>query len=260
MSVSPQRANCLSVGHRWLALAGLSLCIASVAQADLFTASTGDPSTTALTATGRKIYTEGAGGAVPACTDCHGARGLGDATRGYPVLAGQLPAYLAAQLKAFADGKRNNHTMTPIAKGMNAEQRQAVAAYIAALPPPTVVQEPAPTSDDQTALIQQGRQLFQYGKKRARDDWVPACHLCHGDRAQGAGSAFPALAGQHASYVRAQLKAWQSGDRTNDPQGLMTSIAARLSDQDINAVAAFLASFHHAERPIWPYAARGDAP
>lgn len=58
---------------------------------------------------------------------------------------------------------------------------------------------------------------------------------------QGAGEVFPGIAGQHAGYIKAQLQAWKAGTRNNDTQDLMGSIARRMSDDDIQAVAAWLA-------------------
>ena len=45
-----------------------------------------------------------------------------------------------------------------------------------------------------------------------------------------------------AGYIEAQLKAWQAGTRKNDPQDLMGTIARRMSDEDIRAVAAWLST------------------
>ena len=71
------------------------------------------------------------------------------------------------------------------------------------------------------------------------------------------GGTFPRLAGQSASYIEAQLKAWKSGKRTNDPLHLMTGIASKLDDKQIAAVAA-----HYAGLELRPTAAeaRGSTP
>ena len=59
---------------------------------------------------------------------------------GAPPLAGQSQAYLARQLAAYATGGRQHPVMTPIAKGLNPREREALAAYysglVAPLPPP----------------------------------------------------------------------------------------------------------------------------
>ena len=72
-----------------------------------------------------------------ACASCHGARGEGGLT-GAPQLAGLPQAYLARQLAAYADGARQHSVMTPIAKGLTLQEREALAAYYAGLrAPPT---------------------------------------------------------------------------------------------------------------------------
>jgi cytochrome c553 len=49
----------------------------------------------------------------------------------------------------------------------------------------------------------------------------------------------PKLGGQHAEYIAAAIKAYQTGDR-NHPS--MKGIAGSLSDQDIDDLAAYYAS------------------
>ena len=53
-------------------------------------------------------------------------------------------------------------------------------------------------------------------------------------------ASYPAIQGQHATYVAAQLRAYKSGTRTNDPNQMMRSIALRLSDAEIDAVASYV--------------------
>ena len=47
------------------------------------------------------------------------------------------------------------------------------------------------------------------------------------------------LAGQHAAYTEAQLKAFRDGVRKNNLQ--MTGVAAKLNDREIKAVADYIA-------------------
>ena len=64
------------------------------------------------------------------------------------------------------------------------------------------------------------------------------CAGCHGDKGQGS-PPFPALAGKpEADQVKA-LKDFKSGARSNP---MMTGIAATLSDQDMDNLAAYYAS------------------
>jgi cytochrome c553 len=52
---------------------------------------------------------------------------------------------------------------------------------------------------------------------------------------------YPRLAGQYAEYTEAQLKAFRSGERRNDANKMMQSIAGKLSDPEIRAVADYAA-------------------
>ena len=69
------------------------------------------------------------------CAACHGEGLLGQDQ--FPRLAGQGHDYLLAQLDAFAQGRRQDPTgaMTAISATLSAEDRQALAHYLAALAP-----------------------------------------------------------------------------------------------------------------------------
>lgn len=189
-------------------------------------------------APGAALVLQGAPG-VPACMSCHGSSGEGLAAAGFPRLAGQSAAYLEKQLHAFAGGQRVNPQMQAVASALSDSQIRAVAAYYGQLPG----WQPAPPPVDAAALPTAPQQWTRGQKLALRGNWdkgIPACFTCHGPAGVGVAPHFPALNGQHAAYTRSQLKAWQSGTRTNDPQGLMKSVALRLSPAEIDAVSAYL--------------------
>jgi cytochrome c553 len=64
------------------------------------------------------------------------------------------------------------------------------------------------------------------------------CVACHGANGNSTNPAWPALAGQNAAYLKAQLKYWHDKTRV-DPSGIMPSQAANLSPQDMEDLAAF---------------------
>ncbi|GAA0300123.1 c-type cytochrome [Psychrosphaera haliotis] len=66
------------------------------------------------------------------CAACHGANGI-SAIPTYPNLAGQKPAYIVQQLKAFKSGERNNAIMKPMATMLTDADMINVAAYYASL-------------------------------------------------------------------------------------------------------------------------------
>lgn len=182
------------------------------------------------------IAQQGNGKGAAPCMACHGADGGGQAAAGYPRLAGLNAVYLQKQLDDFASGARSNPLMQPTATALSEDERQAMAVYYSKLPLPKSQATPAgsmPAADSIGAVL------------ATRGDWsrgVPGCVQCHGPAGSGVGANFPPLAGQSASYIEAQLKAWQQGSRHNDPLQLMQHLSAALSAQDIQAVAAWFAA------------------
>jgi cytochrome c553 len=77
---------------------------------------------------GRKIYLEGAGPDIPACTTCHGQDGEGAGNT--PRITGQHQDYLVTQLQAFMLTARVGTPMNHHAWDMTAEQMQQLAAYL----------------------------------------------------------------------------------------------------------------------------------
>lgn len=76
------------------------------------------------------------------------------------------------------------------------------------------------------------------GDKKAGSEKARACQVCHGVGGKSTNPTYPVLAGQHAKYIIKQLKAFKSGVR-KDP--IMNGMAATLSEQDMQDVAAFFA-------------------
>ncbi|OOV87486.1 hypothetical protein BTA35_0205440 [Oceanospirillum linum] len=170
------------------------------------------------------------------CIACHQADGNGKSNAGaesWPRLAGLNAEYIEKQLRDFRGGLRQSATMMPFANMLTEQQIKNVSAYYAQLTPTHT--EAVSLTDEQQAL----------GKRLAvRGDWdryIPACNSCHGPDAAGVGKSFPELAGQHSDYIRQQLHAWKNGSRSNDPNNLMLAVAKRMTEQDIDAVALWLA-------------------
>jgi len=174
----------------------------------------------ALATDAATIVAQGNGRGAEPCMACHGTDGSGSEANGYPRLAGQNAAYLKRQLQDFAEGTRSNPLMQPSAKALSVEERQALADYFSRLPLPAALAHPEgkmPAADSVGALL------------ATRGDWsrgLPGCVQCHGPGGVGVGANFPPLAGQPASYIETQLKAWQSGSRHNDPLQLMQTFPA----------------------------------
>ena len=169
------------------------------------------------------------------CAACHGADGNSIAPAN-PKLAGQFEEYLQKQLRDFMPQKgkrpvRQSAVMNGMATNLSDTDVQVLASYYAAQ-----ALKPAAASDK--TLAGEGQRLWRGGDAA---NGVPACAGCHGPSGAGIPSLFPRLGGQYAEYVAAQLQAFRSGARANDPNGMMRGVAARMSEREIRAVAEYAA-------------------
>jgi cytochrome c553 len=171
-----------------------------------------------------------------ACAVCHGPQGQGTDNDYFPRLAGKPAGYLLNQLVAFRDGRRRYPPMNYLLEYLPEAYLREMADYLAALRPPPPPQTAAEVSP---ALLARGRELVTEGDP---GHGVPACARCHGPTFTGMEPAIPGLVGLHASYISAQLGAWRYGTRTAAAPDCMQIIAANLTENDVSAVAAWLAS------------------
>jgi thiosulfate dehydrogenase len=182
------------------------------------------------------MHTEGE---VVACFACHGKEGEGEADPAFPRLEGLNELYLRKQLLDYRSGARVNPVMGPYAKRMTPQEVADVSAYYASLPIDAALISGSvrDSKDESTAL---GKRLSMHGDMANRS--LPGCFQCHGPGGQGLGATFPPIVGQPSSYIVAQIEAWKKGTRKNDPLGMMNSVAVKLSDEETQAVAAYLAT------------------
>jgi cytochrome c553 len=182
---------------------------------------------------GMKIAKEGASGGVPACIGCHGGRGEGNISAGFPRLAGLNALYISEQIADFALGERRNSIMQPISRMLTPEDRVAVAEYFGSLP------APASSGSKDIASARPSENGAWLATRGRWDQELPACVQCHGPGGEGVGTTFPPLAGQPAAYIASQLHSWKSGTRLPGPMALMQVVANKLSDMDIIAVSEY---------------------
>lgn len=169
------------------------------------------------------------------CGACHGMDGNSTDPQ-YPRLAGQVESYTARQLTNFKAGTRQNPIMMGMAAPLTAQDMHDIGAYFA-------TKQSLPGVADQ-ALVERGAQLYHEGDTAKG---VPACMACHGPDGHGnPGAIYPQLAGQHANYVQATLKAWHDGTTwgTDAHAKIMPSIAQKLDEKDIAALASFIEGLH----------------
>ncbi|MES2353754.1 MAG: c-type cytochrome [Pseudomonadota bacterium] len=164
------------------------------------------------------------------CAACHGADG-NSTSPAYPKLAGQSAGYIATQLSYFKSGVRKNPIMAGFAASLSPDDMKNLGAYFES-------QAPKPQASKDKALAEQGERLYRGGNA---DKGAPACTACHGPNGAGIPVLYPRLAGQHADYALAQLKAYSSGERSGGNAAPMVAIAAKLSEVEMKALAEYIA-------------------
>jgi cytochrome c553 len=167
------------------------------------------------------------------CAACHGLDGNGGQplVAEYPKLAGLQSEYIKKQLRDYQSGKRRHPVMAPMAANLTPEQIDEVAAHYS-------VQPGQPSAVTNRGLVELGKRIHLDGNV---DSGVPACAGCHLPDATGT-SRYPNLAGQHAPYTLIQLKQFASSARDNDRGLVMQSVALRMTEDEMKAVAEYLAT------------------
>jgi len=164
------------------------------------------------------------------CMACHGEGG-NSVVPNFPKLSGQHAAYLEKQLNEFLNGKRRNDVMAPILDSFSKQDVPALAAWYAA-------QKPTPGTVGDPGLLAAGKVIYEDGNV---ETGVPGCMGCHQPRAQG-NARYPRLAGQHQAYTLQQMNDFKSGVRDNDKGKVMRAVAERMTEQEMQAVAEYIAS------------------
>ena len=169
--------------------------------------------------------------ATQVCAACHTA----DGSRGSPanpILQGQHPDYLVKQLTEFKSGKRQGGqaaVMKGFASALSEEDMRNVAAFYG-------TKQAKPGFAKNKQLVSLGEKIYRGGLP---DRHVPACAGCHSPSGSGIPAQFPRVGGQHADYTAAQLTNFRGHVRTNGP--MMVSISSQLNDEEIKAVADYMA-------------------
>lgn len=172
------------------------------------------------------------------CIACHGVNG-NSVNPVWPSLAGQHESYIVESLKSFkqpaegmtaTEGGRYDPVMSGQAVALNEQDMADLGAYFAKQKMAGKVANPS--------LVEAGERLYRGGNA---DAGISACIACHGPSGRGNPPAgYPSLAGQHDAYTVKQLNDYRSGARKSDEGQIMRSISARLTDDEIKAVAAYI--------------------
>ena len=158
------------------------------------------------------------------CTGCHGDGGISQ-TENIPSLAGQPDQFIQWQLVFFRGGSRKNEQMQPIAEQIGNEDIRSLGAYFASLTPAK-----ASAPDDNPDLSKKGAQAAS-GRR---------CASCHTDSYAGT-KAVARIAGQREEYLVKALHDYKSGVRSGGAGSAMTDVAYPLSEEEIAALAHYLA-------------------
>ncbi|MFN3593128.1 MAG: c-type cytochrome [Thiobacillaceae bacterium] len=103
---------------------------------------------------------------------------------------------------------------------------KAPASDTPAAPPPATPAAEAPANP-----------LVATGEAKYRT----VCAVCHGQRAEGMGN-YPRLAGQGSDEIRSKLLDYRAGKQMGPLTAIMAATAKGLSDEDIEALSAYIAS------------------
>ncbi len=167
-----------------------------------------------------------------ACSKCHGQYGVSISPL-FPILAGQLPGYIEAELKLFRlrgrSDPRGRAFMWGIARGLTDEQIKGVARYFSSQP----AVKGSGTSNP--ALADKGKVMYENG---APDRDIEACTVCHGHSGEGVNTQ-PRLAGQHPDYVSIQMFLYRKGLRENK---VMQHVTEKMTDDEIAAVVDYVST------------------
>jgi cytochrome c553 len=167
------------------------------------------------------------------CGGCHGDDG-NSTHPSSPSLAGQNTAYLIQQLNAFNNGTREHP------ERINDTHIEALAAYYSSLIPVNTVAPVSANQHEYDRIIKQGEEIYS------------ACSGCHGMQGEGI-APYPRLVGQQPDYLKQQLTNFKTGARNGK---IMKMMVVNLSDNDINALALYLANLNELQTganalPYW---------
>ena len=164
------------------------------------------------------------------CIACHGEDG-NSVVGLWPSLAGQNTNYLKKQLRLIQSGERPIPVMNGQLDGYDDQDLEDMAAYYAS--------KKNKIGEASADLVEQGFKLYYAG---SLEKGIPACTACHSPRGRGNSPAgYPLLSGQKTDYISKTLKDYRVGDRQDSEQSeIMVSIAYKLDDKEIEALASFI--------------------
>lgn len=165
------------------------------------------------------------------CSKCHGDNGVSDDPDDSNI-AGMSVSYLFKQLKDFQDKKRDDRDMFKKVRYLEDSELADLAAWYA-------LQEPA-KPDPNRVMTEEVKKLVVRGDP---ERLLKACSSCHGRDGRGGQFDHPALTGQIKGYLVYSMMAFKEGDRTNDIYSRMRHVSEALTEDEIEALADYYASY-----------------
>jgi cytochrome c553 len=176
-----------------------------------------------LTAASPAADLEAAKKKAEVCAGCHGENGISQ-MENVPSLAGQPDQFIQWQLVFFRAGARKNEQMQPIVEQLDNNDIRNLGAYFASLTPPKA------TPDDNPDLSKKGAQAA-VGRR---------CANCHSDSFAGT-NAVARIADQREDYLLKALHDYKTSVRSGGGMAAMADVAYPLSEEEITALAHYLA-------------------
>jgi len=155
------------------------------------------------------------------CVSCHGPEGK-SAAPDIPYLAAQRADYLSLAMHEYKSGTRAHAALQELISKLSDQDIANIAGYFASLP--AVPPGPAKAAAKEADPVSVGKEASA------------ACGGCHGEDGNAAIAGTPSLAGQQPGFLKAAIKAYQSGAR-KDPT--MKSMVAGLKPTIVEAVATY---------------------
>jgi cytochrome c553 len=163
------------------------------------------------------------------CIACHAIDG-NSVVSVNPKLAGQHAAYITKQLNNFKSGLRENAVMAGMVASLTEKDMINLGYYFSE-------QDILLSAAKENGVGSLGENIFRAGIK---SKGVAACASCHGPSGHGIPDKYPRLNAQHSEYTLAQLNSFRLELRKNDPDGVMRTIAQKLTEEEMQSVADYI--------------------
>lgn len=163
------------------------------------------------------------------CIACHGIDGNSPLPVN-PNLSGQHAGYITKQLMQFKNGERDNAVMKGMVANLTEQDMINLGSYFEQQKQNLLFAK----SNGENSL---GEKIYRAG---VATKGLPACASCHGPAGHGIPDLYPRLNSQHAAYTISQLNAFRLETRMNDNAMMMRTIAQKLTDKEMNAVADYI--------------------